>query len=94
MSLGYNRPLYLLPFDHRHSYVIDMFKYTPPLTTDEYNVVADSKFAVGRTTFWDAVADYEAKRATRPEAASRIAERFREWAAIFVRARPSSTSVA
>ena len=51
-------------------------------------------FAVGRTTFWDAVADYEAKRATRQEAASRIAERFREWAAIFVRARPSSTSVA
>ena len=51
-------------------------------------------FAVGRTTFWDAVADYEAKRATRHEAASRIAERFREWAAIFLRARPSSTGVA
>ena len=51
-------------------------------------------FAVGRTTFWDAVADYEAKRATRQEAASRIAARFREWAAIFGRARPSSTSVA
>ena len=51
-------------------------------------------FAVGRTTFWDAVADYEAKRATRHEAASRIAERFREWVAIFVRVRPSSTSVA
>ena len=51
-------------------------------------------FAVGRTTFWDAVADYEARRATRLEAASRIAARFREWAAIFLRARPSSTSVA
>ena len=50
-------------------------------------------FAVGRTTFWDAVADYEAKRATRQEAASRIAERFREWAAIFVRARAANTNV-
>jgi myo-inositol catabolism protein IolC len=43
-------------------------------------------FAVGRTTFWNAVADYEAKRATRVEAASRIAQRYREWAAIFERA--------
>ena len=49
-------------------------------------------FAVGRTTFWDAVADYEAKKATRQEAAFRIAQRFREWAAIFSRARPSHTS--
>ena len=47
-------------------------------------------FAVGRTTFWDAVADYEAKRATRQEAVFRIAQRFREWAAIFSRARPST----
>ena len=44
-------------------------------------------FAVGRTTFWDAVADYEARQATRQEAASRIAQRYREWAAIFERAR-------
>ena len=40
-------------------------------------------FAVGRTTFWDAVADYVGKRTTRPEAVSRIAARYREWAAIF-----------
>ena len=43
-------------------------------------------FAVGRTTFWDAVADYEAKRATRQQAAARIAQRFAEWASIFERA--------
>lgn len=42
-------------------------------------------FAVGRTTFWDAVADYVGKRTTRPEAVSRIAARYREWAAIFAR---------
>jgi myo-inositol catabolism protein IolC len=39
-------------------------------------------FAVGRTTFWDAVADYVGTRATRPAAVPRIARRFREWAAI------------
>jgi myo-inositol catabolism protein IolC len=43
-------------------------------------------FAVGRTTFWDAVADYRAKKATRQEAALRIAQRYREWASIFERA--------
>jgi len=51
-------------------------------------------FAVGRTTFWDAVADYEAKTATRQEAAFRIAQRFREWAAIFSRARASNSGMA
>ena len=43
MSLGYNRPLYLLPFDHRQSYVTGMFQFTPPLTADEHDIVADSK---------------------------------------------------
>lgn len=43
-------------------------------------------FAVGRTTFRDAIAEYEAKRMTRSEAAARIAQRYREWVAIFERA--------
>jgi myo-inositol catabolism protein IolC len=42
-------------------------------------------FAVGRTTFWDAVADYRARKTTRQEAASRIARRYRAWTAIFER---------
>ncbi|MEP6508243.1 MAG: DUF2090 domain-containing protein [Gemmatimonadales bacterium] len=45
-------------------------------------------FAVGRTTFWDAVADFLATRSTRAEAVSRIAQRYQEWAAIFERAQP------
>jgi myo-inositol catabolism protein IolC len=49
-------------------------------------------FAVGRTTFWQAVADYKARKATRQEAASRIAERYRAWLTIFERARPPLTS--
>ena len=43
MSLGYNRPLYLLPFDHRHSYLAGMFRFSPPLTADQYKQVVESK---------------------------------------------------
>ena len=43
MSRGYNRPLYLLPFDHRHSYVTGMFNFNPPLTVNQHEAVADSK---------------------------------------------------
>lgn len=46
-------------------------------------------FAVGRTTFWDPIADYLAHKATRQEAIARIAQRYREWVTIFERARPS-----
>jgi myo-inositol catabolism protein IolC len=43
MSLGYTRPLYLLPFDHRHSYLAGMFHASPPLTKDQRQAVMDSK---------------------------------------------------
>lgn len=43
MSLGYTRPLYLLPFDHRQSYVTGMFHLVPPLTAAQHDLVADSK---------------------------------------------------
>ena len=43
MTLGYPRPLYLLPFDHRHSYVTGMFRFTSPLTAAAHEAVADSK---------------------------------------------------
>ncbi len=31
MNLGYDKALYLLPFDHRQSYVTEMFHFEPPL---------------------------------------------------------------
>ena len=43
MSLGYDRPLYLLPFDHRHSYLTGMFHISPPLTREQTRTVIDSK---------------------------------------------------
>lgn len=45
-------------------------------------------YAVGRTTFWDAVADFLASRSTREQAVSRIAQRYQKWATIFERAQP------
>ena len=43
MNIGYDRPLYLLPFDHRHSYVTGMFHATPPLSAQQHDAVTDSK---------------------------------------------------
>jgi myo-inositol catabolism protein IolC len=43
MELGYSHPLYLLPFDHRHSYVTGLFHIAPPLTADQTAAVIDSK---------------------------------------------------
>ena len=40
-------------------------------------------FAVGRTTFWNAIADLIANKATRVEAVARIAQRYGQWATIF-----------
>ena len=44
-------------------------------------------FAVGRTTFWEAIAAYEAGENTSEEAVEFIAARFREWVDVFERAR-------
>jgi len=43
MKLGYDIPLYLLPFDHRQSYVSGMFGFTPPLTPEQRDAIIDSK---------------------------------------------------
>ena len=54
-------------------------------------------FAVGRTTFWDAVAGYRARTLTRNEAAAQIARRLRDWVDVFEQVRSvrnSSASIA
>ena len=43
MNLGYDKALYLLPFDHRNSYVTGMFDFTLPLSAREHDQVSDSK---------------------------------------------------
>jgi myo-inositol catabolism protein IolC len=51
-------------------------------------------FAVGRATFWQAIAAYVAKQITRAEAVSLIARRYREWVSVFERARASQVKTA
>ncbi len=40
-------------------------------------------FAVGRTTFWDPLVDFRAKKMSREAAVAEIARRYREWVRIF-----------
>jgi len=40
-------------------------------------------FAVGRTSFWEPLMNWRAKKATRDEAVAGIARRYKEWVAIF-----------
>jgi myo-inositol catabolism protein IolC len=44
-------------------------------------------FAVGRTTFWQPLVDYRAKKISREEAIQRIAANYREWVDLFEKAR-------
>jgi 5-dehydro-2-deoxygluconokinase len=46
-------------------------------------------FAVGRTTFWDPLIDWRAKKIPREAAAAEVARRYREWVDIFEKARAS-----
>ena len=46
MSLGYDEPLYILPFDHRHSYGQDVFGFHEPMSADERAIVAHSKMLI------------------------------------------------
>jgi len=43
MELGYDQPLYILPFDHRHSYGSEVFGFHEPLQPDQIAIVAASK---------------------------------------------------
>ena len=46
MELGYDRLLYLLPFDHRSSFEKGLFGFEPPLTPEQTETVAASKLVV------------------------------------------------
>jgi 5-dehydro-2-deoxygluconokinase len=43
MSIGFDRPLYLLPFDHRESFKNGMFGWKGPLTDDQTAQIAAAK---------------------------------------------------
>jgi myo-inositol catabolism protein IolC len=56
MKAGYDKPLYLLPFDHRQSYVTGMFNFKLPLSAAQYDEVRDTKQLIYEG-FRQAVAD-------------------------------------
>ncbi len=43
MFTGYTRPLYILPFDHRASYISGLFGWEEPLNVEQMVTVAKSK---------------------------------------------------
>ena len=43
MTFGYDQPLYILPFDHRHSYGSEVFGFHEPLIPDQIAEIAASK---------------------------------------------------
>jgi myo-inositol catabolism protein IolC len=43
MLTGYTRPLYLLPFDHRTSYISGLFGWNEPLNAEQIVAVSNSK---------------------------------------------------
>ncbi len=46
MAIGYDKPLYILPFDHRASFEKGLFGFTAPLTAEQTATVAASKRVV------------------------------------------------
>ena len=43
MITGYEKPLYILPFDHRHSYITGVFHWQEPLTPGQVAEIVASK---------------------------------------------------
>jgi len=56
MTTGYTRPLYLLPFDHRASYISGLFGWKEPLNVEQMVTVAQSKRVI-YAGFQQAIAD-------------------------------------
>ena len=63
MITGYTRPLYLLPFDHRASYISGLFGWKEPLNVEQMGAVANSKRVI-YAGFEQALADHVPKDRT------------------------------
>jgi myo-inositol catabolism protein IolC len=46
MTIGYNKPLYILPFDHRSSFEKGLFGWKGPLTAEQTERIAQSKAVI------------------------------------------------
>ena len=62
MSIGYDRPLYILPFDHRGTFQKNMFGWSGAITPEQTAKIADMKKVITTASRrWPA-----ASRRTRP----------------------------
>ena len=93
-TIGYDKPLYVLPFDHRGSFETKMFGWHGDLTAAQTAEIAAAAgvsgfigFAVGRTDFWQPLVDFRAKKITRAAAVAEIAGRYLKFVHIFEDAR-------
>ena len=48
MITGYEKPLDILPFDHRHSYITGVFHWAEPLRPDQVEEIVASKQVISR----------------------------------------------
>ena len=46
MTIGYNEPLYILPFDHRSSFAKGLFGWKGPLTEEQTEIIVQSKAVI------------------------------------------------
>jgi 5-dehydro-2-deoxygluconokinase len=71
MMTGYDKPLYILPFDHRHSFITGVFHWQDALTADQVaNIVA------GKQVIYDGFNAAIADSAVRDRAGILVDERF------------------
>src|SRR6516165_4179082 len=46
MTIGYNKPLFILPFDHRSSFETGLFGWKGPLTEEQTERIVQSKAVI------------------------------------------------
>jgi myo-inositol catabolism protein IolC len=71
MITGYEKPLYILPFDHRHSYITGVFHWHEPLTPSQV-----AKIVAGKQVIYDGFTTAVAGHAMRDRAGILVDEGF------------------
>jgi len=85
MNLGYNKDLYVQPFDHRGSFQVKLFGWEGVLTDAQTAEIAATKQVI----FWEPLVGLRAKKTSRETAVAEIARRFAEFVHVFEAARAS-----
>ena len=90
MPRGYDRPLYIQPFDHRGSFQSGLFGFKPPLSAAQTAEIAGAKQIIYDGFRAALAGEAPAEKAgilvdeaTREQAIARIANRYREFVDLF-----------